>query len=208
MKHLEHRAPSVRSKGLSRREFFRFGSIATATATAASPGLLFGRAPSAHPTEKKLSFYNLHTGERLRTVYWAEGRYVPGALKEINWILRDYRRNEVKPVDLRLLDLLHALDTKLDTRQPFHIICGYRSPATNEYLRERSAGVAKHSMHIEAKAADIRIPGCRLIALQRAALALRHGGVGIYPVSDFVHVDVGRVRHWRFPPAARQTRPS
>ena len=206
MKHSEHRAPPVRCKGLSRREFFRFGSVATAAA--ASPGLLFGRTPSVHPTEKRLSFYNLHTGEGLRTVYWAQGRYVPDGLKDINWILRDYRRNKVKPIDLRLLDLLYALDRKLETRQPFHIICGYRSPATNDYLREHSAGVAKHSMHIEAKAVDIRIPGCRLAALQRAALALHHGGVGIYPVSDFVHVDVGRVRNWRFPPAARQTRPS
>jgi uncharacterized protein YcbK (DUF882 family) len=206
MKHSERRAPSARSQLLSRREFFRLGSVATAAA--ASPGLFFGRTPSVQPTEKRLSFYNLHTGERLKAVYWAQGRYVPGALKEINWILRDYRRNKVKPIDLRLLDLLYALDSKLETHQPFHIVCGFRSPATNEYLREHSAGVAKHSMHIEAKAVDIRIPGYRLIALQRAALALHHGGVGIYPFSDFVHVDVGRVRRWRFPPVARQTRPS
>jgi uncharacterized protein YcbK (DUF882 family) len=133
---------------------------------------------------------------------------VPGALNEINWILRDYRRNKARPIDLRLLDLLHTLNRMLETPQPFHIICGYRSPATNEYLREHSAGVAKHRMHNQAKAEDFRISGYRLAALQGAALALHHGGVGIYPVSDFVHVDVGRVRHWRFPPAARQTRPS
>jgi uncharacterized protein YcbK (DUF882 family) len=192
-------------RSVNRREFIRLGSAA---AVAITPGLLFGRTRHIHVAERRLAFYNLHTGEHLKTVYWAEGRYVPGALKEINWILRDYRRNKVKPIDLRLLDLLHVLDQKLETRQPFHIICGYRSPATNEYLRKQSAGVAKHSMHIEAKAADIRIPGCHLVALQRAALALRDGGVGIYPFSDFVHVDVGRVRHWRFPPAARRSRTS
>ena len=102
---------------------------------------------------------------------------------------------------------LDTLDRKLETRQPFHIICGYRSPATNEYLREHTAGVAKHSMHMQAKAVDVRIPGCRLVALQRAALALRDGGVGIYPVSEFVHVDVGRVRQWRFPAGKPDARP-
>jgi uncharacterized protein YcbK (DUF882 family) len=205
MKHSERRGRSTKSQQLSRREFFRLGSVATA---AAAPGLLFGGVRTPLPAEKRLTFYNLHTGEHLKSVYWAQGRYIPGALKEINWILRDYRRNEVKPIDLRLLDLLYALDRKLETHQPFHIICGYRSPATNEYLREHSAGVAKHSMHMQAKAADIRIPGCRLVALQRAALALRDGGVGIYPVSEFVHVDVGRVRQWRFPAKTRHTRPA
>ena len=204
MKDFDHGGHSISPKGLSRRNFIRLGSVAGAAA--AVPSFLFSRTRMAHPVEKRLAFYNLHTGEHLKTIYWAEGRYVPGALKDINWILRDYRRNKVKPIDVRLLDLLHSLDGRLETRQPFHIICGYRSPATNEYLRKHSAGVAKHSMHIEGKAVDIRIPGCRLRALQRAALALHDGGVGIYPVSDFVHVDVGRVRHWKFPPAARRTK--
>lgn len=203
MKDSKREGQSARRRGVSRRDFMRLGSV-----TAAAPVLLFARARALHPVEKHLAFYNLHTGERLNAVYWAEGRYVPGALKEINWILRDYRRNKVKPIDLRLLDLLHALDRRLESRQPFHIICGYRSPSTNEYLRKHTTGVAKHSMHIEGKAVDIRIPGCRLAALQRAALALHDGGVGIYPVSEFVHVDVGRVRQWRFPPATRRARPS
>jgi uncharacterized protein YcbK (DUF882 family) len=200
MKESAHQGPASCRRGVSRRDFVRLGSVAAV----AAPAMLLGRTRTIHPAERRLGFYNLHTGERLKTVYWADGRYVPGALKEINWILRDYRRNKVKPIDLRLLDLLSALDRRLETRQPFHIICGYRSPATNEYLRKHTAGVAKHSMHIEGKAVDIRIPGCRLTALQRAAMALHDGGVGIYPVSEFVHVDVGRVRHWRFPPAPRR----
>lgn len=203
MKDFDHRGQSIPGRGLSRRDFVQLGWVTTIAA--AVPGLLSARTRTAHPIEKALAFYNLHTGEQLKTIYWAKGRYVPGALKDINWILRDYRCNKVKPIDMRLLDLLHALDGRLETRQPFHIICGYRSPATNEYLRKHSRGVAKHSMHIEGKAVDIRIPGCRLRALQRAALALHDGGVGIYPVSDFVHVDVGRVRHWKFPPAAQRT---
>jgi len=201
MKDSDCHGPSGHRQGLSRRDFMRLGSATTAAA--AVPGLLFARKRSIGSQERNLAFYNLHTGERLKTVYWAEGRYMPGALKEINWILRDYRHNKVKPIDLRLLDLLYVLDRKLETHRPFHIICGYRTPATNHWLREHTAGVARHSMHVQAKAVDIRIPGCRLVALQRAALALHHGGVGIYPVSDFVHVDVGRVRRWRFPPVRR-----
>lgn len=193
-----------RGQGVSRRDFFRLGSIATAAI--AVPQLLLAGARTGQPAEKHLAFYNLHTGEHLKTVYWAKGQYVPQALKEINWILRDWRQDAVKPIDLRLLDLLYALDRRLKTRQPFHVICGYRTPTTNEFLREHSAGVAKHSMHIQAKAIDIRIPGCRLVSLRRAALDLHDGGVGIYPISDFVHVDVGRVRQWRFPPTARLRR--
>lgn len=203
MKKFERQGPPGRRQGASRRDFIRLGSVATAAL--AVPRLLLAGTGGRQPAEKRLAFYNLHTGEHLKTVYWAKGRYVPGALKEINWILRDYRRNAVKPIDLQLLDLLYALDRKLQTHRPFHIICGYRTPATNHYLREHTAGVAKHSLHMQAKAIDIRIPGCRLTSLQRAALALRDGGVGIYPISDFVHVDVGRVRHWRFPPTAKRT---
>ena len=199
MKDSVRQGPPSRHRGVTRRDFMQLGPVAAV----AAPALVLGRLRARH-AERRLAFYNLHTGEHLKTVYWAEGRYLPGALKQINWVLRDYRRDKVKPIDLRLLDLLHSLDRKLKTQKPFHIICGYRSPATNEYLRKHSAGVAKHSMHIQAKAADIRIPGCRLVALQRAALTLRDGGVGIYPVSDFVHVDVGRVRHWRFPPATQR----
>ncbi|MEJ2007822.1 MAG: DUF882 domain-containing protein [Acidobacteriota bacterium] len=200
MKKFERQDRPGRRQGVSRRNFVRLGSVATAALTV--PRLLLAGTGARQPAEKSLAFYNLHTGEHLKTVYWAEGHYIPGALKEINWILRDYRRNAVKAIDLRLLDLLYALDRKLETRRPFHIICGYRTPATNEFLRRHSAGVAKHSMHMQAKAIDIRIPGCRLTRLQKTALGLHDGGVGIYPLSDFVHVDVGRVRHWRFPPRA------
>jgi uncharacterized protein YcbK (DUF882 family) len=206
MKSHDRQGHAGRHRGVSRRDFIRLGSMTTAAV--AAPSLLPGRSRAAQPIEKRLAFYNLHTGEHLKTVYWAKGRYVPAGLKDINWILRDYRRNAVRPIDLRLLDLLYALDRKLETHQPFHIICGYRTPQTNEYLRHHSAGVAKHSMHMLGKAIDIRIPGCRLIGLQRAALALHDGGVGIYPISNFVHVDVGRVRHWRFPRVAGRTRRS
>jgi uncharacterized protein YcbK (DUF882 family) len=152
-----------------------------------------------HPVQsapRALSFYNLHTGERINTVYYEQGQYVSGALHEINYFFRDFRANEVKPIDPRLLDLLHSIHQSLATSEPFNLISGYRSPATNAMLASRSEGVARHSMHIEGRAADINVPNRQLSVLQRVALALRFGGVGYYPQSDFVHVDTGRVRQW------------
>jgi uncharacterized protein YcbK (DUF882 family) len=110
--------------------------------------------------------------------------------------LRDFRTGEVKEIDTDLLDLLFALHQKLESTVPYHIISGYRSPSTNSFLSMISKGVVKNSMHIYGKAIDIRLPGYQLKTLQRAAVELRKGGVGYYPSSDFVHVDVGRIRYW------------
>jgi uncharacterized protein YcbK (DUF882 family) len=152
--------------------------------------------PPQNHAARALSFYNLHTDERLSTVYYENGQYLEGALQEINYFFRDFRANEIKPIDPRLLDLLHAIHQALDSSKPFNLISGYRSPATNAMLAARSEGVARHSMHIEGRAADINVPDRQLSILQRVALALQFGGVGYYPQSDFVHVDTGRVRHW------------
>jgi len=152
--------------------------------------------PIAGYGARALSFYNLHTGERINTVYFEDGQYVPGALSEVNYFFRDFRANEIKPIDPRLLDLLHAIHQSLATSEPFNLISGYRSAATNAMLAAHSEGVARHSMHIEGKAADINVPNRPLSILQRVALALQFGGVGYYPQSDFVHVDTGRVRQW------------
>lgn len=146
--------------------------------------------------ERVLSFENLHTGEKLKTVYWAHGNYIHSNLADINHILRDHRTDDVKAIDPRLLDLLHELRLSVDSHKPFAIISGYRSPKTNAKLRTNSNGVAKRSMHLEGKAIDIRIPGQNLSNLRRAALSLRGGGVGYYPKSGFIHMDTGRVRSW------------
>lgn len=161
--------------------------------------LLSGRAfayGDALDRSKKLSFYNLHTGENLRTEFWAEGKFIPEALGQINRVLRDHRTNEISQIDPTLLDLLHALQRKTGAREAFHVISGYRSPASNAKLRAHSGGVASRSLHMSGKAIDIALPGCKLIDLRRAALSLRAGGVGYYPASGFVHVDTGRVRQW------------
>src|SRR5271156_5219827 len=179
---------------LSRRRLLKVGAVIAGSSLVPAAALAGLRVP--FPPARTLRFYNLHTGESLNTVYSENGRYIPGALDQINYILRDFRANEIKVIDPRLLDLLYTLNGRLYTQEPFEIISGYRSPATNAMLAARSEGVARHSMHIEGRAADINVPDRQLSILQRVALALQFGGVGYYPQSDFVHVDTGRVRHW------------
>jgi len=146
--------------------------------------------------ERRLRFHNIHTGESLSTIYWADGTYIPEARNEIDLILRDWRTDEITNIDPRLLDLVHELAGVVDARAPFHVISGYRSPKTNALLRKKSHGVAKKSLHMRGMAVDICLPGRDLRTLRKAALSLRRGGVGFYPKPGFVHVDVGRVRTW------------
>ena len=174
----------------SRRNFLKLGLLAAALPLQAS-----ANAWLAAP-ERRLSFHNLHTGENVDLPYWVQGGYVPESLAEINRVLRDYRTDQVAAIDTRLLDLLDRVKAELGTSQPFQVISGYRSPATNHMLAEHSSGVAKHSLHMEGKAIDIRIPGVELADLRKTGLALQGGGVGYYPASNFVHLDVGRVRTW------------
>lgn len=174
-----------------RRGFLKVCALAT-VALIAQPAWA-----KSHPVqEKQLAFFNTHTGEKINAVYWAEGRYVTDGLAEISRILRDHRTGDVRPMDPRLLDLLYDLHDLTDARRPFHVISGYRSPATNRMLHTASNGVAERSLHLVGQAIDIRLPGCRLANLRRAAVYLGRGGVGYYPESDFVHVDTGRVRYW------------
>lgn len=148
------------------------------------------------PPDRDLSFYNTHTGEAATVEYCRSGCIVTPSLEKIKYILRDHRTGETKDIDVRLLDLLNALSRKTSTDVPFHVISGYRSPRTNAALRAASGGVAENSLHLLGQAIDIRLPGLKLRDLYKAAVDLRAGGVGIYPVSDFIHVDVGRVRTW------------
>jgi uncharacterized protein YcbK (DUF882 family) len=147
-------------------------------------------------SERSLAFQNLHTGEKLRTVYWAEGEYIADSLKDIERILRDHRTGDRHPIDRQLLDILTAVQHQTGSNKPFQIISGYRSPKTNKMLNSSTSGVAKRSLHMLGKAIDVRIPGHDLRQLRRAALALKAGGVGYYPKSGFVHLDTGRVRSW------------
>src|SRR5262249_37490321 len=137
------------------------------------------------------------TGERLKVVYRRGDIYDPEAHAEVNRYLRDYRTGDIHDYDPRLLDLLHDLMVSLGRPEgEIDVVCGYRTPRTNEYLRTHGHAVARHSLHMEAMAIDIRIPGVSTSRVRDAALQLHRGGVGYYASSEFVHVDVGRVRRW------------
>ena len=168
-----------------------------------TPGEMGSPANAAVLTGQKyhLKLYHLHTGESLDVVYRIGDTYLPAALAKLNYLLRDDRNDDQSHYDPREFDLLHNLLTRLGRPNAVvDIVCGYRTPETNEYLRTRGAdtGVARHSQHTLAKAIDIRIPGVTTRKLRDIALSLGAGGVGYYPISKFVHVDVGPVRKWTF----------
>lgn len=145
---------------------------------------------------RTLSFYNIHTGEKNKVTYWVDGKYDDDALSELNTLLRDHRQNEVIDINKNLLDSVYALSQKMDYKGPINVISCYRSPKTNKMLRKKSKGVAKRSFHMVGKAIDISIDGHRLRDLRNTLLKMKMGGVGYYPKSGFVHMDIGRVRSW------------
>jgi uncharacterized protein YcbK (DUF882 family) len=194
MKPIKKPSSAKNNNGICRRGFLAAGLAMTACCLFPYKSLAAISVPV--PAVKKLSFYNTHTGEDLSTVYCEKGAYLPQSLSSINHILRDFRTEEVIEISTDLLDLLFALRQKLESTSPFHVISGYRSPKTNSLLNIMDRGVAANSLHQYGKAIDIRLPGYDLKTLQRAAIELRKGGVGSYPSSDFVHVDVGRIRLW------------
>jgi uncharacterized protein YcbK (DUF882 family) len=176
-------------RGRSRRRALGLG-------LAGAVGLLLPVRRAAAADVRSLALRSLHTGEFVRATYWAAGRYLRDGLVEIDRLLRDHRSNTVHPIDRRLLDVLDTLRDRLETREAFEVISGYRSPETNARLAASTTGVASTSLHVAGMAVDIRVPGRPLSALRDAAKALAAGGVGFYPDSNFVHVDVGRVRYW------------
>ncbi len=177
---------------IGRRGFLDTAGVAPAIAAYAGPTVV----SLARAETRTLSFVHLHTGERLDATYWADGAYVADELTAVDRLLRDFRSGDVKPIDLRLLDRLHGLRRDMRSSAPFEVISGYRSPATNAALRRKSKAVAKNSFHMRAMAIDIRLPGRGVDRLRHAALGQRAGGVGYYPRSGFLHIDVGPTRRW------------
>lgn len=164
---------------------------------------LIGCAPSAlsytmepTPEHRALKLRNLHTGEKVNVTYFEHGDYLIDGLAEIYLLMRDHRENLIAPIDIRLLDQLHATQQKLDTQKEILLVSAYRSPETNQKLREQGAGVAKHSLHMSGQALDFRIPGLSLRQVHKATLASTFGGVGYYSRAGFVHMDTGRKRRW------------
>ncbi|MGL5108001.1 MAG: DUF882 domain-containing protein [Vibrio ordalii] len=177
---------------VSRRHFIKLAGSGVVLA-ACAPQIVLASYPE---TSRILSMNNLHTGETLETCYFNGVRYVRSELDRLNHICRDFRRNEVHPMDKNLFDQISKIQSLLGTQAEVQIISGYRSPATNEMLRTHSSGVAKKSFHMLGQAIDFRLDGVQLSQVREAAIELGAGGVGYYPSSDFVHIDTGPVRHW------------
>lgn len=179
---------------LSRRRFLHAALAAPVLASAAplyaAPHYTAAFAP------RELHFLHTHTGEKLAVEYCSGTGYLPDALATVNQFLRDFRTGEVHDIDPSLLDLLHRVRSLTESTRPFEVISGYRSPVTNATLRQRSEGVAAHSLHMVGQAIDIRLNDVPLKTLREAALSIKGGGVGYYAASNFVHVDTGRVRFW------------
>lgn len=191
---LESRTSDDSDIVLSRRRFIRHmacGSLLTLGAPVVAEA-----ARASVPSHKSLAFQILNTGDKLKLTYFEKGRYIHSALQEIDFLLRDYRTGDVHRIDTALLDQLYDLKLMLGSNKPFDIICGYRSPFTNAKLRSHSSGVATNSLHMQGRAIDIRLDGCDIRRLRAAAIAMRRGGVGFYPKSDFVHLDTGKFRTW------------
>jgi uncharacterized protein YcbK (DUF882 family) len=183
-----HHAASRRD---ARRGFLR-GCAGLAAGALLSPALLHAAPRRGY----ELNLLNLHTDERLRVTYWADGAFDSEALARINHLLRDHRNDETHPIDHALLYLLHRLQVQVGEHRDIHVISGYRSPQTNAMLRRVSTGVAKRSLHTQGRAIDVRIPHIPTEQLYALAKGLKGGGVGLYRKSAFVHLDTGRVRSW------------
>jgi uncharacterized protein YcbK (DUF882 family) len=140
--------------------------------------------------------YSGRTGERMDTIYWIEGKYIPDAVNEINHFMRDWRTDSVKSIDLRAIDIMAAAHNLMDVSEPYMLLSGYRSPQTNAMLRSKSRGVARNSLHMQGQAADLRLSSRSVGQMAKAAAACKGGGVGKYSRSNFVHMDCGVVRTW------------
>lgn len=145
---------------------------------------------------RRVKMYSGRTGESIDTIYWVEGEYIPEVLKEINYFMRDWRSDETIKIDPRNMDILAAAHRLMDVNEPYMLLSGYRSPATNAMLRSRSRGVARNSLHMKGQAADLRLQSRSVSQMAKAASACASGGVGRYSRSNFVHMDCGPVRSW------------
>ncbi|MEO0680755.1 MAG: DUF882 domain-containing protein [Pseudomonadota bacterium] len=175
----------------TRRSFLTMAAAAVAAPVLGAPSIARGAG-----NYRRLALLSNRLGERADIVYWVDGVYIPEALAELSYVLRDWREDLTKAYDRRVLDVLSATHRKLDTSEPFEIVSGYRSPRTNAMLRSKSRGVARNSYHVKAMAVDVALDSRSVRQMARAAESLRAGGVGRYTRSSFVHMDCGPLRSW------------
>lgn len=189
------------STDTTRRKFLGFG-ILTAAVTVAAPlvkpacAAMFSGRDERMDGARRISFRNSHTGEIFSGVYRVGDKYLPDAFDRINIVLRDFRSNELFPIDPRVIDIIYAVHQRTGHADTYEVISGYRCPKTNANLRRSSEGVAKNSLHMTGQAIDLRLPGFATREVRNIAVNLKAGGVGYYAKSNFVHMDTGDVRSW------------
>ena len=171
---------------------FAATAIAAAPTFSSAAGFLRGAGDI-----RRLKMYSSKSGEQIDTIYWIDGEYITDALAEINYLMRDSRNGQIKRIDTRTIDIMAAAHNIMDVSEPYLLLSGYRSPATNAMLRRSSRNVAKNSLHMSGQAADLRLASRSVKQMARAASSCRAGGVGSYYGSNFVHMDCGTVRTWR-----------
>jgi len=193
---------SLLSNTLSRRRFLSLGvslglgGIAAAGFVPAASASMMARDDYSMNGARRVSFRNSHTGETFSGVYRVGDKYLPDAFDQINIVMRDFRSNEIFPIDPRVIDIIYTVHQQTRSHEPYEILSGYRCPKTNARLRRGGEGVAKNSLHMTGQAVDLRLPGFNTRRIREIAVSLRAGGVGYYPKSDFVHMDSGDVRSW------------
>lgn len=185
----------------SRRKFLGFGALALGTLAASSSIPCKASAAIFSPERefsgaRRINFRNSHTGETFSGVYRVGDKYLPDAFDKVNVVLRDFRTNEMFPIDPRIIDIIFSVHNLTKQSDPYEILSGYRCPKTNAGLRAHGEGVAKNSLHMTGQAIDLRLPGYSTKQIRNLAVSLKAGGVGYYPKSDFVHMDTGDVRTW------------
>jgi uncharacterized protein YcbK (DUF882 family) len=185
---------TTNSKGISRRGVL-CAFAATAVMAAPTYSNAFGILRGAGDI-RRVRLHSGRTGESIDTIYWIEGDYIPEALAEINYFMRDWRTDSTVNIDTRAIDIVAASHNLLDADTPFLMLSGYRSPSTNAMLRSRSRSVARNSLHMKGQAADLRLNGRSVGQISKAAISCSAGGVGKYSRSNFVHMDCGPIRIW------------
>lgn len=185
----------------TRRDVLALG--AGAAVLLAAPSILRADAPY----KRSLRMQSLNSGERLDLVYWADGDYLPEALKRVDWFMRDLRENKSAPTDPRLLDLLWEIDRNTRSKNPIYTMSGYRTEKTNAWLDARGNGVDPGSFHMRGMAMDITQDFLDPEEVYRVAKKLGRGGAGFYPTkTPYAHVDVGPVDAWVYPTPGRPGR--
>jgi uncharacterized protein YcbK (DUF882 family) len=174
------------------RRSFLFFAAAIGTALMVRPDM----SSAAESASRIIALNSCWSDESFVGPFFERGKYLPDALTEINHLFRDRHNNDIRQIDVRLLDLLYAFKERTRYRSSFEVVCGYRSAATNRQLRKKNRHVAKESRHIIGQAVDVRFCGLSLDEAHEVALAMRAGGVGYYPRQNFIHLDVGPVRSW------------